>query len=196
MKRKGFTILEAAVVIGVVVILAAILYPVFMRPRECCRTTPSANCQSNLKQIALASKQYIQDYSEKYPIARNSNHGLTKMDNWIGPLQFYIKSEQIFLCRSDKAAGKGRSSYGYNAWMSKKEEGKINDAAIVILNYEVAADPNGWTQTGTGPQNVSASTRHLDGANYSFVDGHVKWLKPGKVTALPPAQGQPTFVPE
>jgi prepilin-type N-terminal cleavage/methylation domain-containing protein/prepilin-type processing-associated H-X9-DG protein len=191
MRRKGFTVLELLVVIGVVVILAVILYPVLAPHHH-----PSAGraaCQSNLKQIALGFKQYIQDYHEKYPIAKNSGSGLGKSDNWIGEIMPYMKSEQVFLCPSEKEARNGQSSYGYNARMSKVNEQKIDNPAIVVLNYEVTADANGWTQTGTEPQNVSASTRHLDGANYSFVDGHVKWLRPAKMTDAKPSENNFTF---
>jgi prepilin-type processing-associated H-X9-DG protein len=184
------------IVLGVVVILTAILFPVLSRTHHNSPENRSRTfCQSNLKQIALGFKQYIQDYNEKYPLAKNSNNGLRNGDNWIGEIMPYMKSEQIFLCPSDEEKRQGQSSYGYNAWMGEKSEGRISNLSIIILNYEVAADPNGWTRTGTAPQNVSASTRHLEGANYSFVDGHVKWLKPERAGAWPPSQGKPTFVP-
>jgi prepilin-type processing-associated H-X9-DG protein len=32
-----------------------------------------------------------------------------------------------------------------------------------------------------------AMKRHLEGANYAFADGHVKWLKPDAVTYADPA---------
>jgi prepilin-type processing-associated H-X9-DG protein len=193
MKRKGFTWLEAVAVIAILLIVAAILFPIFARSGE---HAHNPSCQSNLKHIALGFKQYIQDYNERYPIAKNSSSGLANSDNWAGQLAPYLKSTQVFQCPQDTSATDNqKSNYGYNARMSKAEESKLNNSAIIILNYEVVADPNGWTQTGTGPQNVSASTRHLDGANYSFVDGHVKWLKPETVTALSPKQGSPTFIP-
>jgi prepilin-type processing-associated H-X9-DG protein len=35
--------------------------------------------------------------------------------------------------------------------------------------------------------------KHLDGMNFAFVDGHVKWLKPEKMTYDNPSAGNPTF---
>lgn len=52
--------------------------------------------------------------------------------------------------------------------------------------FEVMADANNWTQTGTGPQAVSANARHMKGSNFAFADGHIKWIKPGGVTAKKP----------
>jgi prepilin-type N-terminal cleavage/methylation domain-containing protein len=49
--KKGFTLIELLIVIAVIAILTAILFPVFARARE---NTRRASCQSNLKQIGLA----------------------------------------------------------------------------------------------------------------------------------------------
>lgn len=193
MKRKGFTVWELIIVIAIILILAAILFPIFARSRDI-HGHPS--CQSPMKQIGLGFLQYVQDYNKKYPIAKNSNRGLDKTDNWAGELEPYIRSTQVFQCPSDESATDDKkSSYAYNARLSKMDESKLNNSALIVLNFEVIADPNNWTQTGTSPSAVSASTRHLEGSNFSFVDGHVKWFRPGKVGAAAPQKGEPTFVP-
>lgn len=46
--RSGFTLVEIVIVITVIVILTAILFPIVSSAREKSR---EANCQSNLKQI-------------------------------------------------------------------------------------------------------------------------------------------------
>lgn len=43
------------------------------------------------------------------------------------------------------------------------------------------------------PNEYAAARRHLDGANYSFADGHVKWMRPEKLTNDAPSVGNPTF---
>ncbi len=62
--KRGFTLIELLVVIAIISILAAILFPVFVSAREKARQT---TCQSNLKQIALAIAQYVQDNDELMP---------------------------------------------------------------------------------------------------------------------------------
>jgi len=64
--RKGFTLIELLVVIAIIAILAAILFPVFAKAREKAR---QASCQSNLKQIMLATIQYMADYDQRTPIS-------------------------------------------------------------------------------------------------------------------------------
>ena len=63
--RRGFTLIELLVVIAIIAILAGILFPVFAQAREKAR---QASCQSNLRQLGLATAMYIQDYDETYPL--------------------------------------------------------------------------------------------------------------------------------
>src|SRR5688572_4099649 len=62
--KSGFTLIDLLVVIAIIAILAAILFPVFGRARENARRS---SCSSNLRQIGLATMQYTQDYDEYYP---------------------------------------------------------------------------------------------------------------------------------
>jgi len=71
MKRFGFTLIELLVVIAIIAILAAILFPVFAQARASARQT---TCASNLKQFALASLMYAQDYDETLPRVDNNGH--------------------------------------------------------------------------------------------------------------------------
>jgi prepilin-type N-terminal cleavage/methylation domain-containing protein/prepilin-type processing-associated H-X9-DG protein len=88
-RNNAFTLIELLVVIAIIAILAAILFPVFARARENARR---ASCQSNLKQIGLATMQYNQDYDER--MFSNA---------WATLLQPYAKSTQIFSCPSADA---------------------------------------------------------------------------------------------
>ena len=60
---NGFTLIELLVVIAIIAILAAILFPVFAQARAKAR---QATCQSNIRQIGMASLMYVQDYDENY----------------------------------------------------------------------------------------------------------------------------------
>lgn len=64
LSSSGFTLAELLIVIAVIAILAAVLFPVFARARESARRTA---CLSSMKQIGLGMMQYLQDYDETFP---------------------------------------------------------------------------------------------------------------------------------
>lgn len=92
--RKGFTLIELLVVIAIIAILAAILFPVFARAREKAR---QASCQSNLKQLALATKMYMQDYDDRCPPRWHAYNTAFRIPSMIHP---YVQNTGIFECPS------------------------------------------------------------------------------------------------
>ena len=66
--HAGFTLLEILVVVAILTLLAALLFPVFSQARERARRT---SCLSNLKQIGLGMLMYSQDNDEHLPAWTN-----------------------------------------------------------------------------------------------------------------------------
>lgn len=100
-RRKGFTLVETLVVIAIIAILAAILFPVFAQAREKAR---QVDCISNIRQIGMGLMMYVQDHDEYYPVGqynRDANHMQWKYD-----IAYTLKSGNpfgmggIYVCRS------------------------------------------------------------------------------------------------
>ena len=182
-RRAGFTLIELLVVIAVIAILAAILFPVFARARENARRS---SCQSNLKQVGIAMMQYLQDNDERYMVA--DHEGTPPAYPWFAPLQPYIKSEQVFRCPSlsetfTAPATKPSSDYIINGFFSHgSHQAQFGQTAQQIMiaerkEGEEVLDYHPWASDGGPEWDNIGQDRHLEGANYLFADGHVKWLK-------------------
>jgi prepilin-type N-terminal cleavage/methylation domain-containing protein/prepilin-type processing-associated H-X9-DG protein len=106
---KAFTLIELLVTIAIIAILAAILFPVFAQAREKARQTA---CLNNVKQMALATAMYVQDY-EAFPPVSLFTLGLNI--RWYDLIQPYVRSQQLHTCPTVPHLKFGRNpAYGYN----------------------------------------------------------------------------------
>src|SRR5438445_3156976 len=93
--HRGFTLIELLVVMAIIVILAAMLFPIFAQAREKARQT---TCLANLKQIGTAAQMYAQDYDERLP---GTELGAGEGEyHWIEMLAPYMKNRDLFNCPS------------------------------------------------------------------------------------------------
>lgn len=140
-RRNAFTLVEILVVLAIIAILAALLFPAFGRARESARQT---HCASNLQAIGFAVLQYRKDEG-RYPdtlvdilgestkVADAGASGDYKLD---GKATGYLKSGQdTLVCPDDDtlpADKAGRSSYGS---LSKSSPAPYSPTAADLGQY-------------------------------------------------------------
>jgi prepilin-type N-terminal cleavage/methylation domain-containing protein/prepilin-type processing-associated H-X9-DG protein len=90
-RKRGFTLIELLMVISIIAILAALLFPVFASAREAARKT---QCRSNLHQVGMAVTMYLGDYDDGFPVPYLAAPRLS----WAGQVYPYAKSWQVFRC--------------------------------------------------------------------------------------------------
>jgi prepilin-type N-terminal cleavage/methylation domain-containing protein/prepilin-type processing-associated H-X9-DG protein len=146
----GFSLIELLVVVAIVALLAAILFPVLSQAREKGR---QAACLSNLHQLGLAFQQYLADHESTYPSCDNDKAKITGEPpepetpdadgpperDWHIVLQPYVKDFGVLRCPSDDSAAPADpvnpdltvkkeyvSSYTVNGW----SEYDLTEAAV------------------------------------------------------------------
>ena len=197
-RSRGFTLIELLVVIAIIAILAAILFPVFAKAREKAR---QSSCSSNEKQIALASIQYVQDYDECYSLWNHGDGTTIYRWYWRHLSTPYIKNSQVFLCPSDSRKNLDMNGL-YQSYCASEEIFRWGSTTLVVVTAlaelthpsetvqqmeqvnrqdpQTRGNRNAqmWVFTDQMGLTGASSPRHNDGHNYSFCDGHVKWVKP------------------
>jgi prepilin-type N-terminal cleavage/methylation domain-containing protein len=99
-KRKfGFTLVELLVVIGVVAILGSLLLPALVRAKEQGRT---ARCGSNVRQMMVAMRMYVDDFGCYPAVYRWEESGYTK--DWQEVLAPYLSLQSPYVLPEEPPA--------------------------------------------------------------------------------------------
>ncbi|MFQ5808069.1 MAG: DUF1559 domain-containing protein [Armatimonadota bacterium] len=214
----GFTLIEILVVIAIIAILAAILFPVFARAREKAR---QASCTSNLRQLTLAVEMYSTDWDDTYPMIGYgfATADVTTLFELCNP---YMKNKQIITCASDPdgnidmsalptpITGAPNSSYDANragvdptyifgdpdqsaGLLYVHEISFVEAPADTTMVWDARLAVGEDTLVPTNP--ILPEFRHNDMANVGFADGHVKAIHKAADLGAPYSPGRFWGVP-
>src|ERR1043165_9388943 len=146
---RGFTLIELLVVIAIIGILASMLMPVFAQARESARKIV---CVSNLRQLGMAFKMYIQDNDEIMPSQdhlyidpccpfwMDAAYGVpdwfnSPYANWARAIWPYVREKGIYQCKSNKGWTPNSDnrlpglSYIYNGFAAGRSLAAVNEAS-------------------------------------------------------------------
>jgi len=199
----GATLLELAVVVGMVAILSTVAFQGWNYLQERSR---EIRCSGTLRQLALGVLSYSVDHGGQLPRSSHSAAAaVPRQRGWMREIFPYLGQDQnapntryreilaqYFRCPSDKTRTSG-SSYGLNVFFELDPEyddyegnpqtwktlASLPHPGRTILLAEVPSSADHvmahfWGSEGYGGD--VASTRHRNRSHYAFADGHLELL--------------------
>jgi prepilin-type N-terminal cleavage/methylation domain-containing protein len=166
-RKRGFTLVEMLVVIAIIVVLMAILFPVFSRVRAHAR---KVKCIGQLHQLAMALKSYQNGNNGRFPPAPVFVNG-RYYGGFSALYPDYVDNSDIFICPDDldvKPVGAQAKQNRYCSYNGKATNpaGGNWDFTEVYYNYHGYdfSGPPGAPVNSTGVDNLG-----LDEAGYFAV---------------------------
>lgn len=86
---RGFTLVEVLVVVAIIAVLAAILFPVFISAKQ---SAYSASCLSNIRNLSSAEKLYSSDYDDRF-VPVEYSVGDSRIANKFGSADSYFGNQ-------------------------------------------------------------------------------------------------------
>jgi prepilin-type N-terminal cleavage/methylation domain-containing protein len=170
MRTRGFTLVELLVIIAIVALLAAILFPVFAKAKS---KAYAATCASNLKQIGAALAIYSSDWNDDLPSGRDGRKGYgDEADN--GPrvadqLAAY-GTKGVFVCPADTGALASDTDFGSDLAAMPKAHVKLGSSYFYYF-------------TGYYPECVPLSDVPIPASVAAFWDASGAWHSGERVVA-------------
>jgi prepilin-type N-terminal cleavage/methylation domain-containing protein/prepilin-type processing-associated H-X9-DG protein len=121
-RRRGFTLVELLVVIGIIALLVSILLPVLSNARK---TANDTQCASNMRQLCTALVMYANEFKGKFPPNIGSSgpavqwwYDAERIGRYLPKTKQFATTSvygTVFICPRDEEAGR---SYAMNYYAS------------------------------------------------------------------------------
>jgi len=170
--RRAFTLIELLVVIAIIAVLIALLLPAVQAAREAARR---AQCTNNLKQIGLATHNYVSTHTFLPPACVDSTSNNTPQQNYGPHVRLLPYLEQ---------------TSAYNAWnhafgarwnSNSPIQYELIQATVLTTEIGGFLCPSDTGRVGTSTENIGGVTKYVQDCSYPFNIGLNR-----RINAAPP----------
>ncbi|MDB5303622.1 MAG: putative major pilin subunit [Phycisphaerales bacterium] len=130
--RDGFTVVELLVVIGIISILTAIIFPVIGRARE---SANRVKCATNLRSLGQIFVLFARDHHGRVPEGQNTPYSGAGGYNitWMYTKDYFVlvddygANQQLFICPSTPTARIGPSAFPYGEGSERAARAEVDE---------------------------------------------------------------------
>lgn len=187
---RGFTLIELLVVVALIGLLAALILPALQKARSSARRSI---CLNHLRQWGIATAIYVADHDDYLP-PEGSPNGLSTQSAWYIdlPKTLGIKTycempwrtnasvplgHSVWICPSNTNRSNGHNLFHYclneHVDSTGESDRPIRLSSVASPTSVVWMFDNG-KRAAVAQQNNVHSNLHSGGAQFLFLDGHVK----------------------
>ena len=209
MKSRAFTLIELLVVIAIIAILAAILFPVFAQAKAAAKQTACLSNQKQIATAVNLYLADYDDKLFFFPRTNNpsvSRTGLVMASSaevskaiWYNAILPYTGSKDMFACPSDATPTVSNDANGNptirRSYIATRAAEALSlsqiefPASTIVISEKRSDVGDNWIEATAGDLNYDpitkscpvSATRHSDGLNVAFADGHAKRYHPTKI---------------
>jgi len=217
--RRGFTLVELLVVIGIIALLVSILLPALNKARE---DAKRVRCLSNQRQLVMAWQMYASENKGHFcssntpPFSQNGPDGKgwwywaaagnTLECLYDGKLWPYLKNYDVYKCPNDRIMY--THTYSINGYLAGENGDRIFTIGQVKKAYATFCfieelDPRGYEINSFMPTHYPADNwndipgnMHMNAGIISFCDGHAQiwpWSDPRTYQGSKQGMGTPNI---
>lgn len=164
----AFTLIELLVVMGVIAILAALVFPALGRAKEAGK---GAACLSNLHQIGIALQLYVEENNNHLPVMRDKS--LTGTNDLPAPdivLSRHLGNTNVLRCPSDtkQLFENTGSSYFWNSLLNGQDADHLT---VFMMSFDPHQIP-----LMCDKEQFHIARGKAKAQNFLYADGHIKNL--------------------
>ncbi len=145
-RKAGFTLVEMLVVIGIIVVLVAILFPVFTTARV---KAAQVRCIAKMQSLVVALKEYRRDFHRYPPKPEYQDDRDMYTGGFSALYPNYLDNWDALVCPSDRAIGnlgdqaKARRYSSYNGIIALAEDSTLDPTADASWHFATYTAPEG-----------------------------------------------------